>query len=532
MSYKKLKDEIFSKSKKQKTNYKLTDTSNAENICNLFGDKIRFDHRRKRWLIWDTHRWKTDDDGSIYRHAIKAAQSRFCDSIKIADLGQRNAYAKFAIGSENRQKIESAISIAKTLKPISDNGNSWDSDKMLLCCPNGIVNLKDGLLRQGLPNDRITMQTNTEYNPEANCPLWLKFINEIFEHNEVLIHYVQKALGYSMSGDMSEQVVFFCYGTGSNGKSVLFSIVSGVLGDYSHSVPGCTFQRNQNNSNTNDVAAIEFKRFLISAESLSSSKINEQRMKKWSGGDAETARYLYGEFSTFNPVCKIWLFINHKPQIEDDSFGFWRRVRLIPFNRQFVGSEIDKNLTEKLRSEYKGIFNWLIEGFLMWQKEGLEPTPEIVSKATKDYQTENDELAEFVLDKCVEGEEYNERASILYKTYQTWAIDQGLTGIEILSQTKFGRCMTDKYKKKQTNKGGVYQGITLKENCEIFPSGGFEQKTELEVVGMTENTKTPQENKLISDLCENNETLHFEPTQNNQPTTTSNLLLNDDHFEI
>ncbi|EKD43526.1 MAG: hypothetical protein ACD_72C00242G0004 [uncultured bacterium] len=523
MSYKKLRDETLKESKKQKTDFRLTDTSNAENIRNLFENKIRFDHRRRRWLIWDTHRWKPDEDGSIYRYAIEAARITFQESTKIADLAQRGAIAKFAIGSENRQKLDSAISIAKTLLPITDNGNSWDSDKMLLCCPNGIIDLRSGELRNGKPEDRITMQTKVKYDPNASSPQWEKFINEIFGGNENLIHYVQKALGYSISGDMSEQIVLFCYGIGSNGKSVMFSAVSETLGDYSHSVPASTFQRNIYNNSTNDVAAIEFKRFLISAESLSSSKINEQRMKKWSGGDAETARYLYSEFFTFNPVCKIWLFVNHKPQIEDDSFGFWRRVRLIPFNKQFKGAEMDKHLAEKLKSEYEGILNWLVKGFLMWQHEGLEPTPDIISRATKDYQTENDELAEFVLDKCVEGEKYSERASVLYRAYQSWATDQGLTGADILTQAKFGRCMSDKYQKKQTNKGCMYQEITIKENSGAFPNDGFEENTEPKVVGLSNLTKPPLENMSHDGLSENGETHHFEPKQNNQPTTITLL---------
>lgn len=503
----------------------LTDTTNAEKIAEKYDGKLRFDHKRRRWLIWDKHMWKPDKNGAIERCAIESAREQLRESVDIENNAEKEKRVRWAIQSENRQKIEAAVSIAKNIEPIADEGENWDSDRLLLSCSNGIVELKTGKLRDGKPEDRITMSTNTLFEPKALCPRWEQFIDEIFEGNSELIHYVHKALGYSISGDMSEQVAFFGFGTGSNGKSVLFTTMKDVLGDYSHSVPASTFQRSLNNTNTNDVAAIEFKRFLISAETLSSSKINEQRMKKWSGGDAETARYLYGEYFTFYPACKIWLFLNHKPQIEDDSFGFWRRVRLIPFNRKFTAQEMDKHLGEKLVAEYPGILNWLVEGFQLWQKEGLDPTPDIVSRATKDYQTENDELAEFVLDRCVEGENYNERASVLYKTYQKWAEDQSLTGADVLSQTKFGRRMSDKYEKKQTNKGSVYQGITLKENTDAFPSGGFEQKAEPEVVGLSEITITPKETISHEGLYENSETHHSQAKYLDRPTTIDNMTV-------
>lgn len=507
------------------TTLQLTDTTNAEKIAEKYEGKLRFDHKRGRWLIWDKHMWKPDKNGAIERCAIESAREQLRESVDIENNAEKEKRVRWAIQSENRQKIEAAVSIAKNIEPIADEGENWDSDRLLLSCSNGIVELGTGKLRDGKPEDRITMSTNTLFDPNALCPRWEQFIGEIFEENSELIHYVHKALGYSISGDMSEQVAFFGFGTGSNGKSVLFTTMKEVLGDYSHSVPASTFQRSLNNTNTNDVAAIEFKRFLISAETLSSSKINEQRMKKWSGGDAETARYLYGEYFTFYPACKIWLFLNHKPQIEDDSFGFWRRVRLIPFNRKFTGQEVDKHLPEKLRGEYSGILNWLIEGFRLWQKEGLDPTPDIISRATKDYQTENDELAEFVLDKCIEGESYNERASVLYKTYQKWAEEQGLIGIDVLSQTKFGRRMSDKYEKKQTNKGSVYQGITLKENAGAFPCGGFEQTAEPKVVGLSEITITPQEIISQDGLYKNSETHHSQAKYNDRPTTDNSMTV-------
>ena len=460
----------YKKISKQK-NFKTTDTGNAEWIASLYGDKVRFDHRRKRWLIWQGHRWQPDIDQEINRYAIESARQRYLKASDINDSERKTKAAKWAISSESRTKLDSATSILKSILPIADPGDNWDLDNMLLSCPNGILDLKTNLLRNGRPEDRITMVAGTIFDPEAKCPRWKQFVNEVFEGNTELVHYVHKAVGYSITGEMREQVVFFCFGPGSNGKSVFFKTISAVLNDYAYDAPVSLLQRSYiGSNNTNDLASIEFKRFLVSSETLSTSKLNEQRIKGLTGGDRVTARYLYSEFFTFEPTCKPWLFINHKPLVDDDSYGFWRRVKMIPFNRTFKPEEQDKNLVVSLKKEYPGILNWMLEGCLLWQKEGLSPAPEIVNIATQSYREENDELSEFVADKCIE--KGNAKASELFKVYQEWAEkDQGLKGKDIMSKTAFGRRMTDKYSKAHHRKGWFYKGISL-------IGDGFEQFSE------------------------------------------------------
>ncbi len=450
----------------QKFNFSthFTDLSNAEAIAKLFGSIVRFDHRRNRWLVWKGHSWKHDNDGSINRLAIDSVRNLYRKAEQIEDLKQRNELAKWAIASENRQRLDSAIAIAKNILPIADSGDGWDSDQMLLSCPNGIVELTSGKLRDGKPEDRITMCTRTEFDSAAQCPRWDKFINEIFEENDVLIHYIQKALGYSLTGLTTEQCAFFGLGKGSNGKSVLFTTLRNILGDYAHSAPASLFQRNITNTSSNDVAAIENKRFLLSAETLSATRLNEQRLKAWTGGDMETARFLYSEFFSFYPTCKPWLFLNHAPIIEDDSHAFWRRVRLIPFNRKFEGKEVDAKLTEKLHAEHKGILAWLVRGCLLWQAEGLAPTPEIVLTATSDYRSDNDALYEFICDSCGEHVDRGVKVSQIYLAYTKWADAQGQKNKDVLSLSAFGRRMTDKYKKIRAKTGYFYRGIYLKED--------------------------------------------------------------------
>ncbi|HBY09785.1 MAG TPA: phage/plasmid primase, P4 family [Patescibacteria group bacterium] len=487
-----------------------TDTSNAEKINELFGSNVRFDHRRKRWLIWKGHRWQPDIDGDISRKAMQAAKKRYHEVAEIDDYEKRKKAVAWAMQSENKTRLDAAIGIAKSLVPIADSGDNWDTNPMLLSCPNGIVDLTTATLREGRSEDRITMATAVNFDPNAACPLWEKFINEVFENNEELIRYVNKSLGYSISGNVREQVVFFCFGVGANGKSVLFSTIREILKDYAYSAPASMFQRNSMATATNDVASIEFRRFLMSSEILSSTKINELRLKKWSGGDQETARYLYSEFFSFYPVCKIWLFVNHKPQVEDDSFGFWRRMRLIPFNRVFKLSEQDKDLPQKLKGEFPGILNWLVKGCLLWQKEGLLPLPEIISEATGAYQQENDDLAEFVSDACVESDEIVTKASVLYTAYKKWAEEQKLTGKDLFSKTAFGRRMGDRFPKKREKTGICYRGIGIKNDLISQNNVGLYAGLTPKCMVGTQNTKTSYINPCKGSLLKNatNPTYH------------------------
>ena len=190
--------------------------------------------------------------------------------------------------------------------------------------------------------------------------------------------------------------------------------------------------------------------------------MNEARIKALSGQDSVTARFLHCEFFTFDPVAKFLLAVNHRPRVQDDSYGFWRRVRLIPFNREFKGKADDKQLGEKLIVESSGILNWLIAGCLSWQEQGLEPTPDCVLQATEEYRSESDPLSQFTLDVCVLHPQAQVKASEFYKSYITWAEEQGLQKREIMTNTVFGRRMTQKFKKTETRKYNIYEGVGLK----------------------------------------------------------------------
>jgi putative DNA primase/helicase len=438
-----------------------TDAGNAELFARLYGDRLRFDHRRKRWLTWQGQWWTPDSDAEVVRLAIEAARRRYEQGASIDDLKEREAEARWSIAGESRMRIEAMLSLAKAAKPIADAGERWDADSWVLGVDNGVVDLKAGRLRMGRPDDRMTMHAAGSFYSDAECPRWEAFLQEVFGGDEELIDFIWRAVGYSLTGDTSEHCVFICHGAGANGKTTFLSTLRGVLGAYGHNMPFTTIEMQGRSSVPTDVADLAGRRFVIATETDERTRLNEARLKALSGGDPISARHLYSSYFEFKPVAKFWLAVNHKPRVEDDSYGFWRRVRLVPFLQTFKGGSADKRLDQKLRAEADGILAWAVRGCQEWQKRGLE-APDVVQMATDQYQQESDPLAAFLADQCVVTAAAVASASALYKAYRGWAEEQGLRPWEVLSSTRFGRRMGERFEKRHRDNGNVYEGVGLR----------------------------------------------------------------------
>ena len=447
-----------------------TDAGNAEYFAYLFQNEARYDHRRGRWLLWNQHHWQSDAEGLVYRLALGAARRRYHAAETIEDLKLRLEVSKWAIQSESTMKLQSCLALARNFEPLANGGEGWDADPYLLGVADGTVDLKTGELRSGNREDNITMSTRINFDTEAKCPRWEQFLTEVFDDSE-LIDWLHRALGYSITGDTSEQCIFVGHGIGSNGKGVFCTTIHAALGDYAYSSPFSTFELYQRASIPNDLAALEFKRFVNSSETNDNTRLNEARIKAISGCDPITARYLHQEFFTFWPHLKLWLFVNHKPNVIDDSFGFWRRVRLVPFTKEFKGDADDKNLRDKLRSEAPGILVWLVKGCLEWQKRGLDPIPQSVKIATEEYKRESDVLSGFIQDRCIEHPNATVKASELYSAYKDWATGEGIRekDKEYLTSTKFGKRIHQKYEGVHMRDGAYYHGIGL--SCDGLVTG-------------------------------------------------------------
>jgi putative DNA primase/helicase len=419
--------------KKAPHSFPLTDSGNAELIAELFGGRLRFDHRRSRWLIWNDFKWTEDSCGEVYLMAKEAARARCVSAAALSNDTERIAEVNWAIKSESRYCLEAALNLAKRTVPIADSGNDWDSDPFLLGVCNGVVNLRTGLLRSATPEDRMILHSTVFYDPSAQCPRFEQFLREVFCEEEETIRFLQRAIGYSLTGSVTEQCLFLCHGDGGNGKGTLFETIRHVLGAYAHNLPFSAFERDGRSSISNDLATLVSKRFVTASETNENIKFNEGRMKMLTGGDQITARFLYGEFFHFNPAAKFWLAFNHLPRVTDDSYGFWRRVRLIPFKAKFSGDQRDRDLPSTLLAEASGILAWALRGCLKWQEEGLG-IPPAVSEATEAYRVESDPLAEFLKESCEARSDGFVESGALLSHYNTWAAEnneRSMTGREI-----------------------------------------------------------------------------------------------------
>jgi len=452
------------KPKEKKDQFPLTDAGNAELFAGLYGNGLRYDHARSRWLIWEKHRWAPDCDGQIHRLAKEAARARYKAAWDIENLDLRGKVASFAVRSESRQRLDACLALARSEHPMADSGMNWDADPNLLGVANGVVDLRTGILRSGHPGDRITMQIPVEYDLNAECPRWEKFLHQVFQCDAEMIGFIQRAVGYSLTCSVREQVLFLCYGIGSNGKSVFLNILRHLAGEYALNIPFTVLELQQRPSMTNDLAAMAGRRLVTSSETNESTRLNEARIKALTGGDPITARFLYSESFTYEPVAKFWLAVNHLPHVRDESHGFWRRVRVVPFNERFNGKDADQNLFFKLQEELPGILNWAVQRALNWQTVGLAP-PAAVMTATDAYRKDNDELDGFISDRCVVADGVRVEPGNLFTEYQHWAQAQGILERHRLRSRTFSTRIRERFGDSFASNGRRhYLGIGLKAN--------------------------------------------------------------------
>ncbi|MGA2855971.1 MAG: phage/plasmid primase, P4 family [Candidatus Sulfotelmatobacter sp.] len=238
------------------TRFRQTDVGNAELIAALFGSTLRYDHATGRWLVWQQHWFSPDSDNTALCLAKAAARWRGRAAYKLDDHGECDAHYKWAIKSESCPRLEAALKLAQSEHPISDAGNNWDVDSMLLGVQNGVVDLCTGKLRNGKRSDRILLHSDIAFNPAARSPRWERFLKELFGENQELIDYVQRAVGYCLTGDTSEQVLFLCYGTGANGKSTFLDVLRYICGGYAYNLPFSAFELKARSAIPNEIAAL------------------------------------------------------------------------------------------------------------------------------------------------------------------------------------------------------------------------------------------------------------------------------------
>jgi len=447
--------------------YPRTDTGNAEIIFDLSANDIRYDHGMGKYFTFNGQHWEGDHKEIIIQYAIAAARKRQALSVLINDPKERKAEFNFGLHSENGGKLNTAMKVARTFDGIAVNTTDWDQNNFLVQFKNGIYDLQSGLFRDGTPEDMIRQTVGFNYDPDATCPVWEDAILEIMDYDSEMVEYIQDIIGYSLTGETTEQEFYILTGNGSNGKSILLNMLLALLGDYSIHTPFSTFEGWKYRFNSNDLARLVDARLVTSSESSQSGVINEERVKSITGGDPITARFLRKEFTTFTPKFKIMLAVNTLPEIQGNDNGIWRRIKVIPFNVSFKGRE-DFSLGKKLEQELPGIMNWAIKGALRWQKHGLSE-PQIVINAINAYRSESGPITGFFNKMITEGSYERAQSTKLYEAYCEYCLDEDkVSG----TQTMFGRQLRSLgYSSQKSNGTNWYYGISLKESYEIEDSG-------------------------------------------------------------
>ena len=441
------------------TEQHLTELGSAKELVDSYGLNIRFIPKFNKWLLWDGYRWCFDETGEINRLAKANALSQYDKVAQLDDFSQRQEMSRYAKKSESKQAIESTILLAKTEEGIPLKVEQLDINPYLLGVANGVIDLKTGSLLESTKDYYITKQAPVVFNHSSECSKWLAFLNQAMKEDREMIDYLHRIVGYSLTGDTREQVLFFLFGHGANGKSVFVNTIQDLLGDYALQTPVSTLMTRSKGSINNDVARMRGARFVATTETEEGSKFNESEIKLLTGGDTITCRFLRQEHFEYRPEFKIWISGNHKP-VPGDGHSIWRRLILIPFDVIVNDKDQDKELHMKLRGELSGILNWAIEGCLKWQEEGLQ-TPKKILDAVSEYKSEMDRVLSW-MEECCEpkpktGSET--KASSLYRSYKYWAKENGEWA---MSQRIFGNKLVEKgYKKVRKGQGQFYQGISL-----------------------------------------------------------------------
>lgn len=435
----------------------------AERLIEMFGNKLLYVHQFKKWYIWNGIKWELDEVKQVYQFAKEVARSYHVDAQQTKSDKQHNAVIGHIRNCLRGTTIKAILELATSEGGVSINPDELDNNPSLLAAKNGVIDLNEGEIIPPNQDQYITQQTNVPFDANAGCPVWLQFLDDIMAGDKELIAFLQRAVGYTLTGSTKEQVFFIMYGTGKNGKSTFIDVLSKLLGSMAHKATFGTFASGEIRGfqATPDLANFYGKRLVYASEGERSTKLSESLIKDITGGERIKARRLYENEFTFYPTFKIWLSSNHKPNIVGTDLGIWRRVVFIPFNVTIHDDKVDRSLAEKLESELQGILAWAVKGSVEWYQNGLQPA-QAVQEATNQYQNEQNSLTQFIDMMCENNSSHKMVVKVFKDNYAEFCNQMGTPSLPDRAITDELRKLGYKIERGTGNKIYV-KGVSLKE---------------------------------------------------------------------
>ncbi len=422
------------------------DDALALKFTELHGDDLRFTAAWGRWNVWTGSVWRQDETLRVFDlvRKICRAESSAC---KTGRVSERIASAKTVYAVER---------LARADRCHAATVDQWDADPWLLNTTGGVVDLRTGKLRPAMRDDYLTKITTVA--PGGDCLLWQSFLSRITDGNEELQRFLQRMCGYALTGVTSEHALFFLYGTGGNGKSTFLDTISGLMGDYAKPAPIETFIDSKNERHPTDLAGLQGARLVTAFETEEGRRWAESKLKQLTGGDPIAARFMRQDFFKFVPQFKLAIAGNHKPGLRTVDEAIRRRFNLLPFTVTVPASERDLEFKDKLRKEWGGILQWMIEGCLAWQAKGLH-RPTVVSEATESYLSAEDALARWIEDRCELQAAHWTPGAALFDDWCQWAVANGEF---VGSQKRFSQNLESRgFTSKPTRTARGFLGIGL-----------------------------------------------------------------------
>ena len=399
-------------------------------FADYFKPIARFDRERGIWYVFDGKVWQPDENAlAVAELAKRLADRLYTFALQIKDEDTRNRYIKRVQKLQMRKNRRTMIEDAKSVYPVPHS--IFDRNTDLFNCQNGTLNLTTGEFKPHDPADFLTLMSGITYNPDAACDRWTSFISEVMMNDADLALYLQKALGYALTGDTSLECLFILYGaTSRNGKGTTMETFLKIMGDYGKTSNPEMLSTKFGNTNASgpseEIARLAGVRFVNISEPEKKITFNAALVKRMTGNDTLNARFLHENSFDFKPNFKIFINTNYKPSVSDMTLFYSNRLKLIPFKRHFEEHEQDKGLKNFFAepANLSAIFNWCYEGYRQFKASDLAD-PEAVKLATKEYQEESDRIGQFVDAWLEEGEAYEVRTSAAYKLYGEWCDKYG-----------------------------------------------------------------------------------------------------------